>query len=426
MRLFRSLLSVSLVCVLLFALFSVTSYATDNATFWDYYNEGFLIPSPDYPNRESLPYGENTAVYEFKKHYSNTEAEIFRIYIRRDLYSGSEVSAFNGITVVYVDNQTGTYPNFEILMASPSTIFTQSFRYNYSTGVVTYWGDVNTSPYTKELNGKVYQFGVKTGQVCNSGTIGKWAGLVAGTDPCYYGGRDLKSLLTSGILRNAPADQLPAYNTVYHLTAQTMSYPTSNDLSSKNIANSIDESTKQITSILQSESNAIQSAIWDNTTYVLEYQDWQLQELIGINEGLADTNEKLDDLNEELEQTPNKIVEGIKGLFIPTEEEMIVIKDKWELLLSDRFGALYEAGSFISDYVENFNYKGEKNSITFPTVSTSFSDTYFEFGGWEVQLIPDKFNPFMVTVKSVIAIVCTLAFIVMLRNKFNKIVGDNT
>ncbi len=255
------LLAVALVTAFIFISMFIPASAASDASFWDYYNEGYLVPSPDYPNRESLPYGDDTAVYEFKKHYSDSEAEVYRVYIRRDLYSGSEVSAYNGMSIVFVDNKTGTYPNFEILMTSPATIFTQSFRYNYSSGSITYWSSVNTVPYTKESNGKIYQFGVKTGQISNSGVIGKWSGVVAATDPCYYGGRDLKSLVTAGILSKAPSDELPAYSGVYHLTAQTMSYPTSNDISSKAIANSIDESNAKVIAEIKAQSQQQITAI---------------------------------------------------------------------------------------------------------------------------------------------------------------------
>ncbi len=125
-------------------------------------------------------------------------------------------------------------------------------------------------------------------------------------------------------------------------------------------------------------------------------------------------------------ELPDKILEGIKGLFIPTEEEMTAIKDKFDLLMQERFGALYEAGSFISDFVKNFKYQGEKNEIAFPSVSINLKGTYFKFGGWKVNIVPPGFEAPIKTLKMIIGIVCTLAFLVMLRNKFNKIIGDNT
>ena len=253
--------AVALVTAFLFTVFVILGSAASEPSYWDYYNQGMIYPSPDYPNREALPYGDDTAVYEFKQHYSSSETLVFRIYIRRDLYDGSAVSAFNGATVVFVDEGSGTYPDFEILHASPATIFTQTYRYNNSTGVVSNWSSVSTSPYTKESAGRIYQFGVKTGQISSSYSQGKWSGVVYATDPCYYGGRDLRSLVLSNALVNAPSDQLPAYSGVYHLTSKTLSYPTSNDISSKNIANSIDESNQKVVEQIKAESEKQITAI---------------------------------------------------------------------------------------------------------------------------------------------------------------------
>ena len=253
--------AVTLVTAFIFMMMIVPGSAATVPSYWDYYNQGMIYPSPDYPNRESLPYGSDTAVYEFKQHYSSTETYVYRIYIRRDLYDGSAVSAFNGLSVVFVDSATGTYPNFEILATSPATIFYQNYRYNNSTGVVSNWSSVETSPYTKESAGRIYQFGVKTGQISNSYVQGKWSGVVYATDPCYYGGRDLRSLCLSGALSNAPADQLPAYNGTYHLTSRTLSYPTSNDISSRDISNSIDESNAKVVAQIKAESEKQITAI---------------------------------------------------------------------------------------------------------------------------------------------------------------------
>lgn len=255
------ILAVALVTAFIFISMVVPASAASDATFWDYYNMGFMIPSPDYPNRESLPYGDNTAVYEFKKFYSDDEAEIYRIYIRRDLYSGSEVSAYNGMSIVFADNNSGTNPNFEILSTSPATIFYQTFRYKYSTGEVTYWSGVTSSPYTKESSGKIYQFGVKSGKLTSTQQLGYWVGTVAGTDPCYYGGRDLRSLSLAGLMTSVPADLKPAYNAIYHLTGITMSYPTSNDISSRDISDSIDESNEKVIAQIKAESDRQITAI---------------------------------------------------------------------------------------------------------------------------------------------------------------------
>ena len=121
-----------------------------------------------------------------------------------------------------------------------------------------------------------------------------------------------------------------------------------------------------------------------------------------------------------------KISEGLKSLFIPSEEDMIAIKDKWDELMKERFGALYEASSIISQIMDSFTYQGEQPDIEMPSVTINLDGTDFTFGGWWVSLVPDKFSFLVDLLKSAISIVATLLFVNTLRNKFNKILGDNT
>lgn len=150
------------------------------------------------------------------------------------------------------------------------------------------------------------------------------------------------------------------------------------------------------------------------------------EKIDGVNDSVQENGEKIDNLNSTLEETPNKIIEGIKGLFIPTEEDMTEIKDKFELLMEERFGALYQAGSILVEFAENFKYEGIQTTIELPWVGVPLADSYFEFGGFEVQIIPEGFEEIQGYIVTATDIVCTLAFVVMLRNKFNKLVGDDS
>lgn len=415
-------------CVILCGVFSPISYATDDATYFDYYNEGYLLPSPDFPNRESLPYGDDTCVYDFPFYSGTSNIGVFRVYIKRDLYSGSGVSAYNGASTVFVDNESGTYPAFEILFTSPNIIYTQTYYYNGS-GSVTSWGSVSQSPYVKQKDGKTYNFGVKTGNVSGSTRVsGYYSGSIISTDPCYYGGRDLKSLLDAGIFSNAPADERPAYSSTYYLRSASKSYPTSNDISSKSLSDSIDESNTQVIAEIKAQSEAQITAIDNASKEITGAIEANGEKLDDINGSVQENGEKLDNIEAEVKSLPEKIIDGIKGLFIPSEEAMISIRDKWDALMAERFGALYQAGSFISDFAENFRNYGTKRYLSFPEVTVTLAGTEFSFGGWSnVSMIPLKFQTIIDNyLKPIIGIVATFAFVVMLRNKFDKIVGDNT
>lgn len=253
--------AVTIVTAFLFIMMCFPSYAVDYAWSedYDYWNSAFFVPSPDYPNADSLPYGKDTLIYEVMvrcrlEGYDGWK--IHRFYLNEDLYSGSDVSAFNGSTVCFVADRNN---NFEGFVASNSTVYYQSYLYfqTFGTGSNVYsFNNVTKAPYYKTKDGKTYNFYVLRGTLASSDSdYDKIFASVRGNAPCYYGGRDLQSLVESGLIHNAPSDELPAYSYVWCLTGSTRSYPTSGDLSS--IQNAKDN--EQINNRLETlESNVVQ------------------------------------------------------------------------------------------------------------------------------------------------------------------------
>ena len=154
-----------------------------------------------------------------------------------------------------------------------------------------------------------------------------------------------------------------------------------------------------------------------------------------IMDGLDNVSGSIDDasdkITDKLEDTKNGILDGIKSFFIPSEDSMTSIKVEWDELLSNRFGALYEAGGIISDFGEQMNMdsirtRGIKNTIVMPSVTVDLAGTPFTFGGYEVQIVPEGFDFLITVVKGITSIVCTLAFINALRKKYDKIIGGSS
>ncbi|MBQ8239826.1 MAG: hypothetical protein IJZ38_03150 [Bacteroides sp.] len=137
------------------------------------------------------------------------------------------------------------------------------------------------------------------------------------------------------------------------------------------------------------------------------------------------TDEKLDGVQDSIDALPDKIVggitDGLKGLFVPTEEEMADIKDKWSELLSDRFGAVYDSVAIVDEFAQSFQDQGVQETITFPSVSIPLAGTNFVFGGWEVDVVPDGFGFLIETVKKVISVVCTFLFVNGMKTRYEKI-----
>lgn len=118
----------------------------------------------------------------------------------------------------------------------------------------------------------------------------------------------------------------------------------------------------------------------------------------------------------------NFLIEGVKNLFVPTEENLTAYFDKWKALLSDRFGALYEVFDIIVDYFETFSNTGSKSTVTFPSVSIPLAGSDFVFGGWEVSLIPVGFTVIFDALKLMINVLCTVAFVNALRKRYDRLV----
>lgn len=115
------------------------------------------------------------------------------------------------------------------------------------------------------------------------------------------------------------------------------------------------------------------------------------------------------------------ISDGLISLFVPTDEQIVEIKDKWDSLLRKQFGGLYEAVDLIADYAAEFKVS-EKKTIDFPVVSIPVgSGVYFDFGGWTVQIVPDGFDTLFEALKLVISVICTVAFVNMLRTRLENI-----
>lgn len=126
-----------------------------------------------------------------------------------------------------------------------------------------------------------------------------------------------------------------------------------------------------------------------------------------------------------IKELPSKIVNGItdaiKSLFIPSEQSFTEIKDKFEALLADRFGAAYDAVDIIDDFTNSFVYTDTQALVSFPSVTVNLAGTQFTFGGWEISVIPQGFQGLVDTLKLVINIVCTVAFVMACKKRYEGV-----
>lgn len=120
----------------------------------------------------------------------------------------------------------------------------------------------------------------------------------------------------------------------------------------------------------------------------------------------------------------NFLINGIKSLFIPSQEDITNMKTNWDTLLADRFGALYQVVDLIHDYASAFNSQS-KGTITFPSVTIPLAGSEFTFGGWEVQVVPSGFDVLFNAIKLTTSVLATVFFVNGLKNRFEKLVGGS-
>lgn len=145
--------------------------------------------------------------------------------------------------------------------------------------------------------------------------------------------------------------------------------------------------------------------------------------LMSIRDGIVNVFNAIAELPSKI---GNFILDGLKSLFIPDETYMTGYKDKWDNLLKTRFGAVYEAGTLVTDYFSAFQDTGATNIVDFPIVSVNVSEgEEFTFGGYTVELVPPQFQTIVNILKSLLSIVCTFAFVNALKNRFSKLLGGD-
>lgn len=118
----------------------------------------------------------------------------------------------------------------------------------------------------------------------------------------------------------------------------------------------------------------------------------------------------------------SSILDGIKNLFVPTQADITAYKDKWDQLLQQRFGAIYQCVSLVQSYWQSLNPGQAKRSIEFPMVAIDVgSGVYWEFGGYDVTLVPAGFDYLFQVLRMIVNALCTMAVLNVLKNKYERL-----
>lgn len=196
---------------------------------------------------------------------------------------------------------------------------------------------------------------------------------------------------------------------------------TSNMLGS--LANSITNSTSKLSQQLNTGFTKVQNTLSQMSSDISTGFNNMIQSAKENTQNIITTiSDKTKEIKDSIVELPEKIGNKILELFVPAPDDLTEYKDKWDELLSDRFGVVYESGTLILDTVQTITAQSASPTIEFPEVSYNFSGTPFTFGGYNVDVVPDGFEFFVDILKTLIDIVVTLAFVNGMRNKYDELI----
>ena len=128
-----------------------------------------------------------------------------------------------------------------------------------------------------------------------------------------------------------------------------------------------------------------------------------------------------------LDQLPARIAEEIAKIFKPTEGKFEAAKDESQELAEEKLGAVYQSAVVIDQIAGAFTVQTPQTSIVIPLVSVEvLPGVPFEFGGWDVPIVPVGLEFLIDTLKYVIDIVCTLAFLNGMKRRLDGFFGGES
>ena len=160
--------------------------------------------------------------------------------------------------------------------------------------------------------------------------------------------------------------------------------------------------------------------IINETTEEIEKLDGIIGWLIGIKDGITNVFDSI-------AQLPAKIWEfisnGLKSLFVPSEEFITDYKDRMDTMLAEKLGAVYECSNVLFESWDRITDSDDTNTIEFPSTTIDVGETDFTFGGYQVEIVPQGFDFLANAVKLIVAILCTIAFVNGMRKRYDEVMG---
>lgn len=153
--------------------------------------------------------------------------------------------------------------------------------------------------------------------------------------------------------------------------------------------------------------------------------------LDGVKEAVGAVKDAVSGVKEEVASLPNKIataiLDGIKKLFVPSQEDLSQIKTDYEDMLSEKLGFVWQAFDLLTTFVgelQNSLESGNPYEFVFPGVSVPINGEELVFvAETPVSLENALMDVLRPVLGSVVSIVCVVAFVNMAHDYVLAIVS---
>lgn len=148
---------------------------------------------------------------------------------------------------------------------------------------------------------------------------------------------------------------------------------------------------------------------------------------INVNVDLTETNGILSGIKQSIDNLVQGVLDGLRVLFIPSDDFMDEFKSDMEELLADHLGGLYEAEQIMVDSFEQLPNVAAKSEIYIPPAELPLGGETFTIGGWHVPLKVSGLPAALYDgIAFIIDFLCIAAFLRMCRNKLEIFLNPNS
>lgn len=129
------------------------------------------------------------------------------------------------------------------------------------------------------------------------------------------------------------------------------------------------------------------------------------------------------DLGQGIINLGTAILDGIKNLFIPSNEEMSTLMNDFKGTMNNKLGAVGQVVTSVTDFFGDIDWNNSKNTIHLPEIKIMGEMLLKD---QNIQVIPSEFGFLQDMVKTIVDIIVTLGFMNMLYSKYKAFVGGDT